>query len=375
MVGPNAKKIDTALLDDIKFNCDISDARFWGYFSICGLLMRYRDLFRSEQGLDPWDEIKREEITAWIQQKESRWPDLELQEFRGITAGARHYDPFDSEGINKALASAGILYGAGYGMYLKPTFFLAELKRSYTLEGHSVMVAGRELVRDLFSTPGMLRERQIVIRLEPLTALLWDRFQAARTRPSSLASIAFAGYGLPAETASPVAAAALLLTIAEQYADILVRHELAESLENRPEWQDILLSVPDRNVEHFVRAVKDLLADTSVHGPLRRIRETKDLPGLGLSTSLLDGYRGALFPELRTAYEHVSRTGDWTLLEEVRSGGYARFRGLRDEVIELFRAEQGEGAFDRKLRERIQELMRACEQKSCGTRTVNRPQE
>jgi hypothetical protein len=39
---------------DIKFNCDVSDARFWGYFSICGLLMRYRDLYRSEQGLEPY---------------------------------------------------------------------------------------------------------------------------------------------------------------------------------------------------------------------------------------------------------------------------------------------------------------------------------
>ena len=39
--------MDSKLLDDIKYNCDVSDAQFWGYFSICGLLMRYRDLFRS----------------------------------------------------------------------------------------------------------------------------------------------------------------------------------------------------------------------------------------------------------------------------------------------------------------------------------------
>jgi len=30
------------LIDQIKFNCNLSDARFWGYYSICGLLLRMR---------------------------------------------------------------------------------------------------------------------------------------------------------------------------------------------------------------------------------------------------------------------------------------------------------------------------------------------
>jgi hypothetical protein len=41
------------LLKTIKLNCHISDARYWGYFSICGLLMRMLDLYRSENGLKP----------------------------------------------------------------------------------------------------------------------------------------------------------------------------------------------------------------------------------------------------------------------------------------------------------------------------------
>jgi hypothetical protein len=32
------------LIDDIKFNCEVSDAKYWGHFSICGLLMRLRAL-------------------------------------------------------------------------------------------------------------------------------------------------------------------------------------------------------------------------------------------------------------------------------------------------------------------------------------------
>jgi len=81
--------MDIALLKDIKFNCDVSDARFWGSFSICGLLMRYRDLYRSEQRREPWAAVSSEEIGPWIQQKESRWPELEGQPFRDLVLQGR----------------------------------------------------------------------------------------------------------------------------------------------------------------------------------------------------------------------------------------------------------------------------------------------
>ena len=117
--------MDIALLKDIKFNCDVSDARFWGSFSICGLLMRYRDLYRSEQRREPWAAVSSEEIGPWIQQKESRWPELEGQPFRDLVLQGRRFGPFDSGPVNQVLRTEGIVYGAGYGMYLKPTFFLA----------------------------------------------------------------------------------------------------------------------------------------------------------------------------------------------------------------------------------------------------------
>ena len=60
------------LENDIKFNCDVSDAQYWGYFSVCGLLMRYRDLYRSEKGIKPWAEINHQDIGAWIENKEAR---------------------------------------------------------------------------------------------------------------------------------------------------------------------------------------------------------------------------------------------------------------------------------------------------------------
>src|SRR5512139_980026 len=103
-----------AVLEDIKFNCDVSDARYWGYFSICGLLMRYRDLFRSERGLEPWSPIARAEIAGWIGRKESRWTALEDRELRDLVIRGTTYSPFDIDGINEALHADGYVYGAGY---------------------------------------------------------------------------------------------------------------------------------------------------------------------------------------------------------------------------------------------------------------------
>ena len=40
------KDIDT-FIKQVKLNCNVSDAKFWGYYSICGVLMRYREFRKS----------------------------------------------------------------------------------------------------------------------------------------------------------------------------------------------------------------------------------------------------------------------------------------------------------------------------------------
>jgi hypothetical protein len=37
------------LASQVKFNCNISDAKYWGYYSPCGLLLRLRDLYTTEK--------------------------------------------------------------------------------------------------------------------------------------------------------------------------------------------------------------------------------------------------------------------------------------------------------------------------------------
>ncbi len=349
------RTIDT-LATDIKFNCDVSDALFWGHFSICGLLMRYRDLYRSEQGLEPWSPMPRQDITAWIGSKEARWPDLESQAFRSIRTDGSALDPFDSAGINRSTIPLGFVYGAGYGMYLKPTFFLGRLRSVSEVEGHQVYLSDRERVRDLFTAPAMLQQRTIYLRLEPLKALLWDAFGRIPQGSASILTDAFRQAGITPGQTVDGAFASTLDRLAFAYADVLLWHELSESRERLPEWKDLIAAAEDRKNELFLRSLQDLVADTADSGPLSRIIERRDAGSLAAMVGLLEGFRRTLFPECREAYRRFSRDGSWEAIEEVRIGGHARFRNLRRSVLEAFR-EGGRPALQKILHEMMQGMI------------------
>jgi hypothetical protein len=346
--------MDTTLLNDIKFNCDVSDAQFWGYFSVCGLLMRYRDLFRSEKGLKPWAEINREEIMSWISSKESRWPELEEKSFRDLTISENTYGPFDVIEINKVLKDQALIYGAGYGMYMKPTFFLAEFRSLSVISDLTVYTSGTELIRDLFASPGMLQEKSIYLRLEPLTMLLLYKASELNARQVSALEDAFAQYGFQHRQIIDEIFEKRLGKMAEQYSQILLCHEIAEALEEVPEWKDLLSQAGDRNVEHYLRALKDLIADTSDHGPYKRIIDTRNRGALSLTIGLMEGYRRVIYPEMQKAYKEFTKQGDWSEIDRTRRAGYERFRSQRDALVDLYQNSGGKDDFTRKIRERLQ---------------------
>jgi hypothetical protein len=339
------------LKDDIKFNCDVSDARYWGYYSICGLLLRYRDLYRSEQGFKPWTNINREDIGAWIQSKEGRWPELEKEEFRLVSVAGKQFDPFAVDDINEQLAPRGLVYGAGYGMYMKPSFFLAELKSKRQREGLTVFTSGPELVRDLFTAPAMLQERSVFLRLEPLLVLLHFKFGELNTKSDPLVSEGFSQYGFGNRQLMDETFEKRLQALADTYGETIVAHEIGEHRESVPEWKHILSAAGDRKNEHYLRAIKDLMADTSEAGPLRRIVGTKDRAALGLWTALMEGFPRTLFPEIRHAVREFRVSGDWDLIERTRRAGYERFHGERERVLQLFRNSGSD--FPARLRESI----------------------
>jgi hypothetical protein len=350
------KPMNSDLQKDIKFNCDVSDAQYWGFFSVCGLLLRYRDLYRSEKGIKPWSEINRQDIGAWIENKEARWPELEHTGFRDLLIDNKSYEPFNAAGINDAIRKQGLVYGAGYGMYMKPTFFLAQLRSFRTISGLTVSTSGTEYVRDLFTSPGMLQGKNIFLRLEPLMVLLLYKFSELNTRRVTALEDAFAHYGFHHKQIIDQTFEKRLWELTDRYADVLLNHEIAEFHENIPEWKDLLTLAGDRKAEHYLRAVKDLIADTSDYGPYKRIIDLQDRGALGLTIALMEGYRKVIYPEMQEAYREFARSNDWSVIEEARKNGYRELRLRRDRIVDLYHEKGGKESFHKQLKDLVQHI-------------------
>ena len=350
-----------AVREDVKFNCDVSDAKYWGFFSVCGLLMRLRDLFRSESNLRPWSTIEKEKISSWIAAKESAWPALEKEEFRDLSIGGRTFDPFDVSGINTALNEEGLVYGAGYGLHKKPAFFLADLHSMRRLYDLTVYTGTREHVRDLFASPAMLQGRCVFLRLETLEEHLWETFLEVRGKKDVYPRDVFSDYGISLDESVDERVFRRLDDVTSRYSRILQYHELGESVEDIPGWHDILAAVSDRTTEYFLRALKDLIADTSDYGPLRRIIQTHDKGALALFVSSQEGFRKTLYPELRTVLDAFFVDGDWVAVDTVRRQGYERFTAKSREIVGLY---EGRG-----LRETVDDAIGAFVRATTGLRS------
>jgi hypothetical protein len=164
-----------SIVDQVLHNCEISDAQHAGLYSICGLALRLRDLFKWEKRLPPWKEKEAVEVLEWIGEKELRWAELEDRQYQEIRIENSLHDPFDTDGINASLAPLNLFYGAGYARSLKPTFFLAAIDQRQVIQGHAVCILGCELARDLLTIPALSQDQVILLRKESAQLYLWDQ--------------------------------------------------------------------------------------------------------------------------------------------------------------------------------------------------------
>lgn len=322
----------------VKRNCNIGDARSWGNYSICGLLLRMRDLYRHESHLAPWQSVGNEAL-PWVSQRETLWQTLQESDLVGIDIGDRRFDPLDVAGINKALNKHGFVYGGGYGLFLAPTFFLARLIRMTEVEQYRIYYAGQELVRGISASPGMLQGSEIFIRYEPLSGILWDKYLQLKGR-KQVCSLreAFASFGMDGTEESFAPLEEKMRTMTLTAGEILMRHEHAEAVEDcgGQKWVGVLGGCSDKLVEVYLRGIKDVVADTSVVGPLNWIVSGRDISSLGVYIALLEGIRKELCPEISNAAILFPEKGDWSLIDEARKSCYRRGRDLADRIIGIW---------------------------------------
>jgi hypothetical protein len=319
-------------------NCSISDARHAGLYSVCGLALRLRNLYKWEKGLDPWVEGEPSAILEWIGDKEEEWDARAERDFHEITIVGNPYDPFDTRGINGVLESHGVYYGVGYVHSLKPTFFLAVVEDKKQVNGHTVFVLGQELARDLLTVPALSQGDCIILRRESAKLFLWDQIFYVRKSGRDALRFALELHGL--DPLQPQALHRNLEMLCSSEMESYMYHELGEiqdTIFDRDMWREIIGAFPHSPVELLARAVKDLLADTNQYGTLRHIAREDKAASLGLYVAFVGGLTKELFPELTEAFQDFIKTRDWKVIGRAISAGFDTAKHYAESLCRIYR--------------------------------------
>jgi Family of unknown function (DUF6866) N-terminal domain/Family of unknown function (DUF6866) C-terminal domain len=325
------------ITSQVLHNCNISDARHAGIYSVCGLAMRLRDLYKWDQRLPPWEEHESGPVLEWIGKREDLWESLTDEPYRPLTIDNCDFDVFDSAGINAILTPQGFFYGAGYAHSLKPTFFLAEIEACQTVHGRTVWRLGRELARDLLTLPAFSQDDQVVLRNDAARTFLWD--QMAYLPNAGRPALKFALQAcckLPDTDLKRIRPH--LDTILSVQQETYIRHELSE-LENqvfeRAVWRQMLADYPHTAVELLIRTLKDILADTGPQGPLRHFITGRNKAGLGFYLAFSSGLVPLLFSELKAGFDRFLTHGDWDDIEKAVLSVYRKAEVYTRQVIQI----------------------------------------
>ena len=335
------------IIAQVQENCDIADANHAGLYSICGLAMRLRDLYKWDMGLEAWKEGNPSEVLAWIDEKEQKWDKLAGNPFHAIMIAGHRYDPFDIIAINNVLEPHGFFYGAGYAHSTRPTFFLACIEKKREINSCRIYILGRELARDLFTTPALSQEGSILIRQETAQFFLWDNIFYIKKSGRQALRFALENYGL--NDINPTMLHAHLKRIVAAETEAYIYHELGEihdTVFNRALWRKIIGTFPHTAIELLARSIKDILADTNEHGTLRHISKERKIASLAFYVAFLEGLRKILFPEIIEAFQVFMETRDWNLIEHAITIGHHTAQQYAETIMNIYRS--GKRHYDHK---------------------------
>ena len=316
------------LVGAVQHNCDISDARHAGDYGLCTFLLKMREYYRWEQELPFARILPKDELGEWLKTRENLWDRIEADEFSPLPLAQGEREPLDAEAANRELLPQGAVYGAGYGRFGKPMFFLGRLLRVEERAGHTILVSSCEYARELAAPPAMLQGRTIFVRVESVRRYLWEKVEEWQWRKQDNAMArALSGYEFFAD---PEAG---LQRMADNETESLILHELGEAMAGEllgDAWREMTLSLARAGGESVARAVRDLLADCL--STLPGLLEGPNLEALHFHFATFDSPRRQLFPQALDAYEHFLRHGAleplWRVAHEGRERWLATCRGL-----------------------------------------------
>jgi hypothetical protein len=331
-----------SLAAQIAHNCVVADAHRWGHFSLCGLLLRLRDLYKREAGLPPWARVETAAVLPWVGEREAAWGRLEEAGYEPLRiGGAGGIDPLDEDAVNALLSPAGWLYVAGHGPAGHPLFVLGEIEGRREADGVEVYVLGRELVHDLVPVPAMCRPGRVVARRAATLGHLWATLEeaaGAREPGPAADALAEAGGSLAAVASDPGVHAALIASLAEAQLGAAIAHELGELAEERRgggRWEALVLRTCGTKAEMLARALRDTLADAGDGGLLQRLIARRERVALALRAAAGVWLVKRILPEARAIWEEA-RAGRWEGAEALRRVAACRLEEHRERLFGLF---------------------------------------
>lgn len=318
------------LIAAVQRNCAIADARHARDATLCTYLLQMREHYRWERDLPLAAQPPRDDLSQWLTAREAAWVALEDAAFEPLSLGGQTFDPFDAGALNEALLPHGRVYGAGYGRFQRPHFFIADLESSDTRDGIRVLIAGREHARDLAAPAAALQGDTIFLRREGLRRWLWDKVELWRMKRSDGAlSRAMTAWGLQ-EGDDPDGFERMV----EAETESALLHELGEARAGSllgDRWEDMLAGLGERRTELLARAVRDNLADCL--STLPALLERDASASVHFYFSQFDGLRRELFPGLASAYRQWHDAGHPAALRDAIDRGAAHWTRIAAEWI------------------------------------------
>jgi len=156
---------------------------------------------------------------------------------------------------------------------------------------------------------------------------------------------------------NPVEIEADMERIIDEELESYLYHELGEAYAGSflgEGWKELIYLFPQTRVEHLIRGIKDIMADTIEKGMLWNIIEKEKIGSLGFYISQLGGMRRVIFDEIFEAYKGFIKTGDISLVDKARKSGYEKVKDYALRLLEIYKRKEEMGIGW--VKERIEEI-------------------
>ena len=327
MDNPQDKQLQD-IIDTVQHNCHIADARHAGDYTLCVYLLKMREMYRWEQGIDFKTMLTTDDVGKWLTQRESVWDQVEEADYKPLTINGQQVKPFANELINTLLDEKKLVYNAGLGIRCRPHFFIAELDDIIQHDDYTIYISGKEFARDMAAPPAMAQEKNIFIRRESLRRVIWEILDDARVsgldNPLTRA-MSFYDFESDAENA--------LTTMTDAEMPYVIQHEIGEVMAGKivgEVWNEMLDTLAKTHAEIMLRAIRDHLADSITSLP--ELLRVNDPASIHFYFGNMTAMRKHLAPGLISAYQSWHETGDADELQRHVKIAHSHWKTLAEQV-------------------------------------------